>query len=196
MRVTFTRTGARRYAVRAEREEFPVVEMNPAPSYDDILPHDFVHFVVEDELGLPLGVFGQLARGGDAGTFHLSPDSHSVRDRSRAQRSSAKRGERLGREGHEDAELSERAATICFHEWLSRSPLADRRKRAEGMLPFVRRVHAECSREELAALSEQRMQRILARLDELSERWSRMAVGDSMTLDWSQQKHASAFTPT
>ena len=63
MKVTFTRTGTGRYGVQATPVGFPTVEMNPAPGYDAYLPHDLIHFAVEAELGLPLGVFGQLAAG-------------------------------------------------------------------------------------------------------------------------------------
>jgi hypothetical protein len=45
MKVTFTKTGLRRYAVRVEREAAPAVMMHPAPGYDDHLPHDLLHFV-------------------------------------------------------------------------------------------------------------------------------------------------------
>jgi hypothetical protein len=43
--------------------------MDPAPGYDAKLPHDMAHFIVENELGISGGVFGQLASGGTAGTF-------------------------------------------------------------------------------------------------------------------------------
>ena len=73
MLLTFRRTGQRRYAVEARRTSFPDVEMNPAPGYDQCIPHDMMHLVVEAKLGLTRAVFGQLAAGGDAGTFHLNP---------------------------------------------------------------------------------------------------------------------------
>jgi hypothetical protein len=70
MILIFRRTGQRGYAVEAKRQSFPDLEMNPAPGYDALMPHDLMHLVVEAQLGLTRGVFGQLAAGGDAGTFH------------------------------------------------------------------------------------------------------------------------------
>jgi hypothetical protein len=55
--------------VFVEREHAPDVFMHPAPGYDEYLPHDLLHFVAEAEWGLDGSVFGQLAAGGNAGTF-------------------------------------------------------------------------------------------------------------------------------
>ncbi len=49
MLVHFRKTGARRYAVLAERELAPAVVAHPAPGYDEYLPHDLLHFVAEAE---------------------------------------------------------------------------------------------------------------------------------------------------
>lgn len=69
MKVEFRRTGERRYAVTVFRENYPTLEMNPAPGYDALMPHDLMQFIVENELGLRCGICGQLADGGNAGTF-------------------------------------------------------------------------------------------------------------------------------
>ena len=61
MIVVFRRTGQRRYSVEAQRPEFPDLVMNPGPGYDKFMPHDMMHLVVEAQLGLTRGVFGQLA---------------------------------------------------------------------------------------------------------------------------------------
>src|SRR6185369_2889263 len=85
-------------------------------------PHDMMHLVVEAKLGLTRAVFGQLASGGDAGTFHLSPNSHgTTRDLARLRRAVKARGEKLLREGRDESIQSERATFICWYEWLSRS---------------------------------------------------------------------------
>ncbi len=70
MDVTFARTAKRRYAVEVARTNAPDVVMHPAPGYDDHVPHDLVHFFVETHWGLRDGVYGMLAVGGDAHTFH------------------------------------------------------------------------------------------------------------------------------
>ncbi len=54
--------------------------MNPAPGYDDLLPHDLVHLVVELHWGLRDGIYGDVAAGGNAGTFRLSEDRPRRRD--------------------------------------------------------------------------------------------------------------------
>ena len=62
MLVTFTRTGERRYRIDVEG----VVRsfMEPAAGYDELLPHDIAHFIVEKYLGLQGAVYGRLAAGG------------------------------------------------------------------------------------------------------------------------------------
>jgi hypothetical protein len=68
MRVTFRKTGLRRYGVWVERERGPALMGDPAPGFDEFLPHDLLHFVAEAEWGLDGAVFGPLAAG-DAGSF-------------------------------------------------------------------------------------------------------------------------------
>ena len=64
MEVHFRRTGERRYAVIINRKDLPIVEKDPAPGFDPLIPHNLMHLVVESELGLSRGIFGQLASGG------------------------------------------------------------------------------------------------------------------------------------
>jgi hypothetical protein len=80
--------------------------MNPAPGYDDYLPLALLHFVAEAEWELDGAMFGQLAAGGDAGTFIPTEQSQipgAMRDRRRrlrrtrepkGRRSDLKRGAR------------------------------------------------------------------------------------------------------
>lgn len=185
MDVVFERTGERRYAVRVERDGQPTLHMDPAPGYDPRLPHDLIHFVVEQELGLRLGVFGQLAAGGDAASFRLPPSpSSSSRERSRTQRRTRKRGARLGRVGRADGELSERAASICHAEWLARSPRVADRAEARDVQPYVRKVRESLSQQEREMLTEPVVRRVCERLDRVGERWSRLGVGESMVMRW------------
>ncbi len=51
MHVSFKRTGVKRYAVTVTVSGEPERALNPAPGYDDDIPHDLVHYVVEAELG-------------------------------------------------------------------------------------------------------------------------------------------------
>ena len=68
MKVTFVKTGERRYGVHVERDTAPTLAID-GPGYDDDLPHDLLHFVAEATFGLDGGVFGDLASGGNARIF-------------------------------------------------------------------------------------------------------------------------------
>jgi hypothetical protein len=168
------------------------MEMNPAPSYDTRLPHDLVHFTVESHLGISLGVFGQLAAGGTAGTFRLVLAPASSRQQSRAQKATNARGERLAQRGHLDAEFSERAATICHHAWLASSTVADDRRAASARAPYVAKVRSACSASELARLSDVAVDAICGVLSELSDLWRSLEVGQAIVLTWPHEKRGAA----
>ena len=159
MRVSFVRTGERRYAIEADRGDGRLMHMPQAPGFDRRLPHDLVHFVVERHYGLAGGVFGQLAAGGDAGTFFTIP--HRRRDAAR--RLSA----RLGALGREEMARSERLAGACMAAWHARR--GDRWDFAETV-----------AQPDAAEVSEA----VLAELDEIATRWHAVQVGGRITLDW------------
>ena len=85
MRVTFRKTGARRYGVFVERDRAPALAIDSAPGFDEHLPHDLLHFVAEAEWELDGGVFGDLASGGNARIF-IPVDKSLVAKMWRAQR--------------------------------------------------------------------------------------------------------------
>jgi hypothetical protein len=176
MKVEFRRTRVRGYAVTIYREGFPRVEMDPAPGYDPIMPHDLLHLVVESELGLRLGIFGQLASGGNAGTFHPVPaQGGRPRAAGRLRRRASRRGEKLLRQGRHQAAESERATYICWYEWLARSADPGRRGRAAQMAESVRG---------LQPLTEDVLARVCCQLDDLSAQWANLEVGESLTVPW------------
>src|SRR5690606_9882931 len=114
MQVAFRRTGPRGYAVEVRRPGLPDVAMDPAPGYDPLVPHELAHFVVERELGLDCGIFGQLARGGRAGTFvRERATGESAREASRRRRRAARRDAALRRAGRGESAASERATYVC-----------------------------------------------------------------------------------
>src|SRR3546814_5992335 len=89
-------SGERRYSMRIEREGLPVLVMDPAPDFEPDLPNDMVHFAVEAALGLKMGVFGQIAAGGDAGSFHVEAGgTRSAKERQRAVRKQDAKGAKL-----------------------------------------------------------------------------------------------------
>jgi len=152
MKVTFTRTAERRYRVSVEG---PVPSwMEPAPGYDARLPHDMAHFVVENELGISGGVFGQLAAGGHARTFHPTAD--------KASRKVAKRGNRIAATNRDDAMLSEKVVYLACRKWNN--------------------AHSEVS--PIEGVSAEDISRVCREFDAVSAVWSKLAVGGSITLVW------------
>ncbi len=120
MEVTFRRTGERRYAVVARPDRSPDVTMDPAPGFDPRLPHDLVHYAVEREHRIELGVFGQLAAGGNLRTFRRLDGTPDRRLR--------RRGERLAREHLDELARSEHLAAEALRAWVrGPRPHADER---------------------------------------------------------------------
>ena len=109
MKVTFTRIRERAYGISVEGTKIHSSQKSPAPGYDDRLPHDVAHFIVENELGILGGVFGQLAAGGTANTFFSSDSKSPKKER--------ERGARIARENKKDALFSEHAIWAAQSRW-------------------------------------------------------------------------------
>ncbi|WP_283134686.1 hypothetical protein [Rhizohabitans arisaemae] len=172
MDVTFTRTGRRRYSTVVESPGREPQGMNPAPGYDDHIPHDLLHYLVEAELGLTSGVYGRAAAGG--GTF--MPFGETVRDRRghhRARRRQARSEARLGRADRSDMATSEFFAGVCFVLWRKRNSPPQERP------PWIPPL-------DLTADQERQAERILARVDEIAPIWRDLGPGDSVTFTWPQ----------
>ena len=182
MLVTFVRTGERRYAVRAMVEGKAVVEMSPAPGYDPMVPHDLQHFIVERALGIEGAVFGQLAAGGTAGTFHVVATGGSPR-RAREGRKRAAKQAKLSLQ-RDDPARSERATYVCWHHWLSQSNDPARRAKAREMQDSVRSMLQGMPTAERALYSPARMIEVRAEFERLSGLWSKLEVGESLTEPW------------
>jgi hypothetical protein len=182
--IEFKRTGERRYAVIVHRDG-ETLAMNPAPGYDALMPHDLSHLIVELELALDGGIFGQLAAGGHAATFH---PTHAVtagrRATARDRRRRDKRGSKLAKAGRDDGALSERATYICLHAWLERSNDPELRARARTMAGEAAHVRDVQSSDEAHALSPAVIDRACERFDALSREWRALAVGESMFVEW------------
>jgi hypothetical protein len=171
MDVRFQRTGERRYAVIVAVRGQLSRALDPAPGYDDDIPHDLVHYVVEAELGLENGVYGRAARG--AGTFIMTADpSVGPRERARQQRKQRRREHALGvkdaREAGEMAE-SERLAALCDLTWRRRN---GQRPDPGRPAPVPRAAHAA------------QVERVVARLDELAALWRALPVGGELAFEW------------
>lgn len=172
MRVIFKRTGARRYAVILSEPGRAVQRLEPAPGYDDDIPHDLVHYVVEAELRLADGVFGRAAKGG--GTFVPTGDGtlgarELARERRKQRRREAGLGQRDAVRSQEMA-TSERLAAVCDVMW----------RRRHGQPPDRLRRAPEV----LSAEDAPRVARVLARLDELAPLWRGLAQGGELVFEW------------
>ena len=108
MKVTFTRTKERGYSLKIEGPKIATAEMDPAPGYHDRLPHDVAHFIVENELGVEGGIFGQMARGGI-----IRP----VERNARIQRKAKRKREEIFRTNKDDALFSEHAIWAAQSRW-------------------------------------------------------------------------------
>jgi len=172
MRVSFKRTGVRRYAVILSLPGKGPQVMDPAPGYDDDIPHDLVHYVVEAELGLVHGVYGRAAQGG--GTFMGREGTGlSARERTRQQRKQRKRESSLSNRdaaSARDIETSERLAALCDITW----------RRKHGQRPDPLRKAAEPLFDTDAAS----VARVVARLDPIAQRWRALVIGEALSFEW------------
>lgn len=157
MNVTFTRTSYRRYRVDVDGPDIEHSFMEPAPGYDPRLPHDMAHFVVENELGMSRGIFGQLAAGGHGGTFR--------KEANEKRRKFARRGDRLAAANKDDLALSEQIVYIACGVWKGKLSISDKHRSFADI------------------------ERICRRFDEVSVIWSRLRIGESMTLPWRKARH-------
>ena len=184
MTLVFRRTDQRRYAVEVQRPGLPDLEMNPAPGYDPLMPHDMMHLIVESQLGLMHGIFGQLASGGTAGTFRLSVDyDQSSREFARARKRVTARGKKLLRNGRNECQQSERATYICMCEWQARCSLREQRSQSQALAQLAKQVRETAGAKELQ-LNQRKLDEICEHLDRLSSHWSRLEIGQRMVVAW------------
>lgn len=181
MKVHFIRSGERRYSMKIERDGAPTLVMDPAPGFDPDVPHDMVHFVVEAALGLKSGVFGQIASGGDAGSFRVAADDLSAKDRQRAARKQVAKGARLVKAQGREGELSELAAFLFDVDWRSQARADSAAQRAA--LSEAERTRASLSADERARIDAARP-RVFADFERLSKAWRALRVGEALVLEW------------
>jgi hypothetical protein len=169
MDVTFTKDSGRRYLMTIVRERGPELAPRHGPGYDDYLPHDAVHFLVEAEARLTGGAFGRIAAG--QSNMFWPADNRLLRQQKRRE---AKR--KPSPAEHAQMGRSEDLASVCQVLWQLRAG-----HRGEPP-PWFDRVPAEDLESGLTA-------RILARLDEFAARWHALPVGGGITLTWPLDNH-------
>jgi hypothetical protein len=189
MKVEFYRTGERRYAIVAYRSGLPSFRMDPAAGFDPLMPHDMLHFIVEKELKIRGGVFGQIAEGGSAAAFQPGKASATnKKENSRIQRDIKRRSRKLANEGQDDCAQSERATYICWHDWLAHSSNAAHRNRAAEMKDTAQSILGGTPAHEKKALNEEFLAKMRLQLEKLSTEWSALEIGQFMTVEWILQK--------
>lgn len=173
MQVSFKRTGERRYAVVVSHAGRVAQAIEPAPGYDDDIPHDLVHYIVEAELRLTSGVFGRASRGG--GTFIAGTDAGtSARDRARQRRKQLRKEASFSerdRVGANEMATSERLAAACDLAW----------RRRHGQRPDHLRKAPEVAQ---VGPEAQRIARVLDRLDLLAPLWRALPVDGELVFEW------------
>ncbi len=184
MSVAFIRTGERCYAVRAMPDDAPPLEMNPAPGFDPLMPHDLQHFIVEKCFGIEGGVFGRLAAGGTARSFHALADDMSSREASRLRRKQGAKDRRLMPDRTEDYARSERATYVCWHDWLSHASDAMLRARAAQMRETAGDILRRMGPAERASYTAEKLSHVRTEFERLSARWSALRIGDGLVERW------------
>jgi len=158
MQVTFTKVDAKRYSITIERENGPALVPRFGPGYDDLMPHDLAHYLVEEFFEIELGVWGQLAAGG-GGIFAPAPEDNSLQYQ--------RRSRRIGAVGRAEMARSEQLVLITVVTW----------ERSIGRIknqvrPFALEVDADVLRG------------AVARMDEVAGRWKALQYGGSLTFIW------------
>jgi hypothetical protein len=174
VRVTFTRLTGPRYGVDVVRESGPPARLRVTPSCAERLPQDIACFLVEREFGLKLGVFGQLAAGGDAGTFWAAPADRTAR--------LAQQAHRLQVSGHGDLGRSARLAAVCTAAWefeIGRrwAPLDGPARHLIGGPPAWWQL-------EMAGAAARQLACAVGAFHEAAAVWSALGVRESIGFDW------------
>ena len=158
MEVTFTKVDDKRYSIAIDREHGPALVPRFGPGYDDLMPHDLAHYLVEEHFEIELGVWGQLAAGG-GGIFTPAPEDDTLRHQRRARR--------IGAIGREDMQRSERLVVITVAAW---EHSINRVKHHSRPLPN------EVDPEVLLGA--------VRRMGDVAERWRALERGGAITFGW------------
>jgi hypothetical protein len=164
VQANFTKRNRKGYRVDVVREFDPPARLQVVADCD-FLPYDLARFVVEREFGMRLAVFGQLAAGGDAGTFWCAPSDRTAL--------LAARAHRLRVTGRADLSRSQRLTAACLASWEVQT---GRRSPAD---PWPLRVLHDS-----AAASPAQLGRVVGVLEAAEDAWQRLADGASLRADW------------
>ena len=183
MLIKFIKVHSKGYEVIVERDGHPLLRMRTAPGYDDYMPHDLQHFIVEKAMGIQDGIFGQLASGGYANTFEPQLDL-STRDAARLRRKMKKKNAKISSRGQHGSMRSERATYIAWQNWLENSDNPTLKSRGRNMAPTAQDIRDTMPSDELSSYSPQAMAYIRSQMDECSELWQKLEIGEALSLFW------------
>ncbi len=161
MKVTFTKAGVKRYEVAIERENGPALVPRFAPGYDDLMPHDLAHYLVEEYFEIELGVWGQLAAGG-GGIFWPAPSDNSMRYQRRAAR--------IGAIGRVDMQRSEHLVVTTVAAW----------ERTVGRTKHQSFTHG-------AEVDAETLRGAVRRMAEVADQWRDLRLGGSLVFVWPKE---------
>jgi hypothetical protein len=139
MKVTFTKTHEHGYSISVDGPDIlSPLTMKRGAGYHPRLPHDVAHFIVENELGITGGVFGQIAAGGTGATFTATDP--------KKYKKVTKRGRKLAKAHKAEAMSAEDAIWAALSYWEKHArvpdtkiPEADLARIADQFENFARR---------------------------------------------------------
>jgi hypothetical protein len=170
MEIAFTRTNEARVTVTVERDDGAVLQTR-SPRAAHRLPHDLIHYVVEQELELADGFWGRVANGM---TFCNLRVVRQPAQRRRPHREIRRRSSRE-RNGLE----AEVLVGIFDDIWEGTA------KREWGSIRrFLDSVWSPRARTRAEELDEHTINRVCAALSETEEAWRRVPPGGELRVSW------------
>ena len=170
--MTFTRQTGFRYGVDVSRESGPPARLRVVKLDAEWLPREIAHFLVEREFGLKLGIFGQLAAGGDAGRFWAAPADRDSR--------LAHLSHRLQVTGRGDLGRSVALVAWCTAAWEvetgRRSAGPRDAGRPDGPWPLL----------DVAAIPREQVAGAVRCLTSAAVAWNELGPGQRVSFDWPQ----------
>ncbi len=185
MKVIFSKTSERSYSVEIHRSNSAPLRINSAPGYSEYMPHDLQHFIVEQALGLQQAIYGQLAAGGDASTFNLgNAQGQDKKQKSRSNKKLKNKGSKLADQGKLEGAISERASCVCTANWLATRKEPILKKQFAKLGPEAESVFGAMNTSEKRLYTKEKIAEINAIMQDLSERWYQLKIGEPLELAW------------
>ncbi len=176
MDVTFTRTGETTYMTEVHRADNVVLSV-PAAGASARMPHDLVHLVVEQHLGMDQGFWGCIAAGAEMRGMAVLSGRRRPHAKERSSSVLKAAGQRLTE--------SEHMVTLFLDLALSRLDLRNP-ERARSRINNSWHAHDRPQ----YSVDCQQVCRVCAGLRSVRDRWIALEIGASITLDWPEAEAA------